>query len=207
MKALGISLLAAVLLAPAARAQAGPHQGGHELSRLEAGPQQGGHELAVWTGGGRGLTGSTSDTGVWSLGGRFGWILTGPAGPAFLRGRFEYALDAVPAFLVLQGTGTTYGAGFNPIVLKWNLVQRRSVSPYLEIAGGTLFTQDKTPPGTSRVNFTSGAAFGLHFLRSRYNWSAEVRYLHISNAGLAAPNPGINTIQFRLGFGRFTHPH
>jgi Lipid A 3-O-deacylase (PagL) len=46
----------------------------------------------------------------------------------------------------------------------------------------------------------------VHFLRSKYNWSAEVRYMHISNAGLTTPNPGINTIQFRIGFGRFTQP-
>jgi hypothetical protein len=28
--------------------------------------------------------------------------------------------------------------------------------------------------------------------------------MHISNAGLATPNPGINTIQLRLGFGWFS---
>jgi hypothetical protein len=27
--------------------------------------------------------------------------------------------------------------------------------------------------------------------------------MHISNAGLATPNPGINTVQVRLGVGRF----
>jgi hypothetical protein len=30
--------------------------------------------------------------------------------------------------------------------------------------------------------------------------------MHISNAGMTTPNPGINTIQVRLGFGRFTQP-
>jgi hypothetical protein len=61
------------------------------------------------------------------------------------------------------------------------------------------------PPGTSHVNLTSSGALGLHFLRSKYNWSAEIRFMHISNAGLANLNPGINTLQLRLGFGRFTH--
>jgi hypothetical protein len=27
--------------------------------------------------------------------------------------------------------------------------------------------------------------------------------LHISNAGLATPNPGLNTVQVRVGVGRF----
>ena len=45
--------------------------------------------------------------------------------------------------------------------------------------------------------------FGMHVLGSRFNWSIEARYMHISNAGLATPNPGINTFQVRLGIGRF----
>ena len=31
--------------------------------------------------------------------------------------------------------------------------------------------------------------------------------MHISNASLANLNPGINTLQLRLGFGRFTRSH
>ena len=53
-------------------------------------------------------------------------------------------------------------------------------------------------------DFTSSAALGLHFLSAKHNISAEIRYMHISNAGLAAPNPGINTVQFRLGFSAFS---
>ena len=43
-------------------------------------------------------------------------------GPGFLKGRFEYAVDAVPVFLVFQPANTSYGAGFNPIDLKWDFV-------------------------------------------------------------------------------------
>jgi lipid A 3-O-deacylase PagL len=31
----------------------------------------------------------------------------------------------------------------------------------------------------------------------------ELRYMHVSNAGLATPNPGLNTVQIRLGIGKF----
>jgi lipid A 3-O-deacylase len=174
--------------------------------RAQSGPEAGGHELQLWTGGGHGLNGGTTDTGVWTLGVRYGWVLTDPVGPGFLRGRFEYAVDVVPVFLVFQRTGTAYGFGLNPFALKWNFATHRKVAPYVDIGGGTLFTNNQTPPGTSRVNFTTSGALGVHFLQRKYNWSAEVRYMHISNAGLATPNPGINTIQVRLGFGRFTHP-
>ena len=54
---------------------------------------------------------------------------------------------------------------------------------------------------------TTSGAIGAHFLRSKYNWSVELRFMHISNAGLIEPNPGINTLQVRVGFGRFTQPH
>jgi lipid A 3-O-deacylase len=172
----------------------------------QAGLGEGSHELQVWTGGGHGLNGSTSDTGVWNVGGRYGWILTGPAGPGFLRGRFEYAVDVVPVFDLVQRTGVTYGFGLNPIALKWILVPRHNAAPYVDLGGGTLFTTDKAPPGTSRVNFTTSGALGVHFLRRKYTWSAEMRFMHISNAGLAVPNPGINTLQVRLGFGIFRKP-
>ena len=149
------------------------------------------------------VPGGTKNTGVWNLGVRYGWILTRPHGPGFLKGRFEYAVDAVPVFLVFQPANTSYGAGFNPIDLKWDFATRGSVVPYLEIDGGTLFTNHTVPTGTNAVNFTSSGVLGVHFLGARRNWSIEARYMHISNAGLATPNPGINTFQIRLGIGKF----
>jgi hypothetical protein len=184
------TLFAAFLFAPAARPQAGPVEGGHELQ--------------IWSGGGHGINGSQSGDGVWNVGLRFGLILTAPHGPGFLRGRLEYAVDAVPVFWVFQKGSTAYGAGINPFAFKWALNTHGSVVPYFELGGGTLFTNVKTPPGTSQINFTTGGALGLHFLRSKYNISTEVRFMHISNAGMTTLNPGINTIQFRLGFGRFS---
>ena len=165
-------------------------------------PEEGGHELQVWTGGGHSVSGGTQDTNVWNAGLRYGWILTAPHGPGFLNGRFEYAVDAVPAYLIFQRANTAYGAGVNPVVFKWIFAARGRVTPYLELSGGTLFTTHEVPSGTSTVNFTPSAAFGFHFLGERA-WSVDIRYLHISNAGLSVPNPGINTIQVRLGFGKF----
>ncbi len=165
-------------------------------------PEHGDHELQVWTGGGHSVPGGTQDTSVWNAGVRYGWILTGPHGPGFLNGRFELAFDAVPAFVVFQRANTAYGAGVNPVGLKWIFATRRHVAPFLELNGGTLFTTHEVPTGTSTVNFTSSAAFGMYFLRN-HAWSVDVRYLHISNAGLTVPNPGVNTVQVRLGFGKF----
>ena len=190
-------ILAAIFLATIALAP---------VARSQSGPENGGHDLQIWTGGGHGLNGSASDTGIWNVGLRYGWVITDPVGPGRLRGRFEYAVDVVPVFLVVQSPKSAYGFGLNPFALKWNFVTRHNVAPYIDIGGGTLFTNEQAPPGTSRVNFTTSGAIGAHFLRSKYNVSAEVRFMHISNAGLSTPNPGINTLQFRIGFGRFTQP-
>ena len=173
----------------------------------QAGPEEDGHEVQIWTGGGHSVSGGRGDTSVFNAGLRYGWVITGPHLPGFLRGRFEYAVDAVPVFLVFQPANTAYGLGFNPLGLKWNFVRRGRLSPYLELSGGTLFTNHDVPFGTNPVNFTSAAALGTHILGAKYNWSVELRYLHISNAGLATPNPGVNTVQVRLGVGRFFNRH
>lgn len=170
----------------------------------QAGPVEGEHEVQIWTGGGHGTNGSQSSDSVWNIGLRYGLILSAPHGPGFLRGRLEYAVEAVPAFLVFQKQNTAYGVGVNPFAFKWAFDTHGSVVPYFEIGGGTLFTNTQVPAGTSRINFTTTGAIGLHFLRSKRNFSTELRFMHISNAGLSTPNPGINTFQLRLGFGWFS---
>jgi lipid A 3-O-deacylase len=170
----------------------------------QTGPEKGGHELELWTGGGHSVKGVASDTSVWTVGGRYGWVLTDPRGPRFLRGKFEYAVDIVPIFWVFQPGGTAYGVAVDPFAVKWNFVPHGRVVPYADLDGGVLFTNRQTPPGTSKINFTPSGAIGMHILGKKLTWSAEVRYLHISNAGIASENPGINTLQVRIGVGKFT---
>jgi hypothetical protein len=169
----------------------------------QTGPDQSGHEIELWVGGGHSVSGGRGNTGALNAGLRYGWIITGPHLPSFLRGRFEYAVDAVPLFLIFQPANTAYGVGFDPLGLKWNFVRRGRISPYLELTGGTVFTNHDVPTGTNTVNFMDQAALGMHILGERHNVSLELRYMHISNAGLATPNPGVNTVQVRLGIGRF----
>jgi hypothetical protein len=158
--------------------------------RAQAGPVEGEAEYQAFTSGGHGV--------------RFGLVLTAPHGPVFLQGRLEYALSVEPLYCVTQKNGTSCGGGVDPFAFKWILSRPKKVAPYFEIGGGTLFTNMKTPPGTSQINFTTGGALGLHFLQSKHNISAEIRFQHISNAGMTKPNPGINTLQLRLGFGWFS---
>jgi len=55
------------------------------------------------------------------------------------------------------------------------------VKPYFEIEGGTLF-EHESPEATSQVNLRRSARW-RHILGEKHNWSAEVRFMHISNAG------------------------
>ena len=170
----------------------------------QARPEEGSHELSLWTGGGPSISNRNRVDGVYNLNLRYGWVLTHPIGPGFLMGRFEYAVDATPVYLIFQ-RDTVYGGGFTPAVLKWNFATRGHVVPYVDVSGGVLFTTHEIPAGTSRVNFTPGASFGVHVLGERNNISFSIRYGHISNAGLSRANPGINTVQFTVGLGRFSN--
>lgn len=180
---------------------------GSTIAVAQAPPEKGGNEVQIWTGGGHSVSGGRGDTGIFNVGLRYGWILTDLHLPSFLRGRFEYALDAIPIFLAFQPTNTAYGIGFDPLGLKWNFQRHGRISPYLELTGGVLFSNHDIPPGTNTVNFMDQAALGMHILGVEHNVSLELRYMHISNAGLATPNPGVNTVQVRLGVGRFFGRH
>lgn len=177
-------------------------------ARAQEVPGEGAHELEFWTAGGHGTNGITSQTGVWNAGVRYGWVLTAPHGPGFLRGRFEYSIDVMPLFVVFRPDNTTaYGGALSPVNLKWNFSEHRRVVPCFELSGGGTLTDSTVPQGTSHFNFLTGGALGARFIRDKLNLSAEVRFMHISNSGLAPINPGINTLQLRLGVGFFGGIH
>ena len=115
------------------------------FGQAEPGPEEGGHEVQIWAGGGHSVAGGTSGTGIFDAGLRYGWVITRAHLPGLLRGRFEYAMDAVPAYLIFQPANTAYGVGFNPLGLKWNFVRRGRLSPYFELSGGTLFSDHRCP--------------------------------------------------------------
>jgi lipid A 3-O-deacylase len=161
-------------------------------------------DFGIWGGGGFSVPGGTKDTHMFNVGVRVGKVLTGDHGPGFVRGNFEWSADAVPVYYILQparSAQNAYAAGFNPLNLKWNFTHSATTIPYLEIGGGVLFSNHQVPGGTNDVNFMTHAALGFHFfVRPKQALTLTTRYEHISNAGLATPNPGINTVQFTVGW-------
>lgn len=179
--------------------------------------QKGTWDLAGWVQGGHSVTGGVSGVGAFGAGFRVGKILTKEKGKGWYRGNLEVAADVIPVMLIFQTVPCVsgfsspcprdervYGGGFNPLVFIWNFSTPKKITPFAELGGGVLFTKADVPAFTSDVNFMPQIAFGVHLLtRRRQSVSLAGRYLHISNAGLGDLNPGINTLQFTIGYHWF----
>ena len=158
--------------------------------------------FGIFAVGGSGLQ-QDSDIQNFGVGARLGRVLTHPSGPGFLNGSLEWNAEVLP-FHQFYGRGETATGGIvNPLVVKWNFVGARRVSPFFEVIGGAIFTNKDFPPGdTSTINFNSGAGVGVNIFRgSNRSIAFDVRALHISNASIGNHNPGVNaSLQFTLGY-------
>ena len=164
---------------------------------------QGDWNIGFWTGGGAALSEKGNDTNLWLTGIRAGKVLTKERGSGLFRGNLEYGVEFIPIFLVIQDS-TVYGFDFTPLLLKWNFSTDKSALPYFEFGAGMLVSSDDVPEKTSTFNFTPQAGFGLHVLtRNNQAVTFTVKYMHISNGGLRSPNPGLNSIQFFVGYNWF----
>ncbi len=185
-------------------------------------------DRGVFVAGGFGTSGETSDHFL-NAGVRLGKVLTDPAGPAILRGQFEYAAAFTPywqaftprqIYIVTTGippenhvvaTGGTYtGLGLVPVILRWNLVQKpghwKRVMPWMQGAGGLVWTNHKFPPNrarrTSVWNFEPQIGVGIHyFVKPEQSITFAANAVHVSNASLGDANPGVNaTVRFEIGY-------
>ncbi|MBV8629977.1 MAG: acyloxyacyl hydrolase [Silvibacterium sp.] len=191
-------------------------------------------EAGVFLQGGVGVE-ERSDFSFLSAGGRLGKVITGPHGPGILRGQFEYAGEILPYWQSFTpsphsaltefiyngkigyaelpyGGGTYTGVSITPIILRWDLVPGRHFAPWVQGAGGLLYTTHKYPPdilvphgvpgGTSVWNFTPQFGIGAHyFLKPRRSLDFAANAIHISNASLGDRNPGVNaSVQFQIGY-------
>jgi hypothetical protein len=171
-----------------------PHLFGQEIGN-------GAREFEFFAQGGHSVSGGTGDTGVFNGGARYGFGLF-KLGP----GSLQYEIEFIPIYVFSQPGKNAYGVSFTPFDLKYNF--RRNAAhavPFIELGGGVLFTTNDVPAGTSSVNFTPQAGIGVHlpFGVRGYHATLAFKYVHISNAGLSVPNPGVNTVQFRVGIGKF----
>lgn len=179
-----------------------------DLSRQDlpsAALRNGSWEVDVFAGGGTGLA-YAEDTRFFNAGGRVGYVLTVDHFSGWRRGNFEWAVDMMPVYTIFTPARPVYGGSFRPAIWKWNFTSGKYLAPYAAIAGGIVFSTNNVPPGnTSWVNFTPQAIMGTHiFTRHGRAFFVEGSYVHHSDAGLSAMNPGYNaSIFLTVGYGWF----
>jgi hypothetical protein len=202
---------------------------------------------------GFGITEDRDSFKFFMLGVRAGKVLTPNAGPGFLHGNFEYGMELFPLWQSYTPTmqrqncvyiqsatlgtdtscsapftvgGTFTGVSITPIVLRWNFAGSRRIAPWIQGAGGLLWTNHKYPAfgglpicntacntttsygdngpddDTSVWNFTPQFGVGAHyFLSPHRSLDLGANAIHISSASLGDKNPGVNaSVQFTLGY-------
>jgi hypothetical protein len=99
-----------------------------------------------------------------------------------------------------------------PLILRWNLAPRGHFLPWIQGAGGLIWTNHKFPPvgpypipghlGTSVFNYTPQFGLGVHyFVKPKQSISLSANAVHISNASMGDSNPGVNaSVQFSIGY-------
>jgi len=198
-------------------------------------------EMGALFQGGKGITDERDGFKFFMAGGHLGKVLTPEMGSGVLQGNFEYAIEVFPYWqsntpkfqrYSCTGTpnpivfncvgpytvgGTFHGVSITPIILRWNFTHGSRVMPWVQAAGGVLWTNHKYPAygegpvnlqnmgpnaDASVWNFTPQGGVGLHyFVKPRQSLDFGANAVHISSASLGDRNPGVNaSVQFTIGY-------
>ena len=191
--------------------------------------------------GGKGVTDNRDGFKFLMAGFHAGKVLTYDHGGGLLRGNFEYAAEIFPYWESFTPTfqrancvatadpstlacsplytvgGTYHGVTVTPIILRWNFKGSGKFVPWVQGAGGLLWTNHKYPAfgglplnlqndgpnaEASVWNFTPQGGVGFHyFVRPNRSIDFGANGVHISSASLGDRNPGVNaSIQFNVGY-------
>ena len=118
------------------------------------------------------------------------------------RGRFAWAIEATPVFVQFE-PARIYGVGFAPLVWRWNFPAQPKWSAFAELSMGGLWTTDRIPENTARVNFTAHWGGGIRVRqRDRHSLLLAYRFQHFSNGNQFSANPGVNSHVVLAGWSR-----
>lgn len=127
--------------------------------------------------------------------------LTDPVGDSWYRG--QVSLGAEMVYIEFEEPLVTHGVGFTPRI-KYTFVALGRIRPYVEFAGGPFWTDlgGRVPEEATEFNFLLTGGVGVSwFFTPRLAFNVGYRFNHISNAGTAYPNLGLNA---SLPFGGFS---
>ena len=180
---------------------------------------------------GKGVGDRASYKFLWA-GVQVGKVLTPVVHAGIVSGQFEFAGNVMPLWqaytpaphyepLIINGVtsevpfggGTFHGVSLTPVILRWNfLTSSHRIQPWLQGAGGLIYTTHKFPPdvlvphgtpgGTSVWNFSPQGGLGVHyFVKPRQSVDLGLNAVHISSASLGDRNPGVNaSIQLQVDY-------
>lgn len=127
--------------------------------------------------------------------------LTDPIGTSWYRG--QISLGAEMVYLEFREPLVTHGIGFTPRI-KYTFVALGRLRPYAEFTGGPFWTDlgGRIREQANQFNFILSGGVGVSwFITPQLALNAGYRFHHISNAGTAFPNLGLNA---SLPFGGFS---
>ena len=127
--------------------------------------------------------------------------LTDPIGDSWYRGQISIGAEMV--YLQFREPILTHGVGFTPRI-KYTFVALGRLRPYAEFTGGPFWTDlgGNIDEQANEFNFVLSGGVGLSwFVTPQLAANAGYRFHHISNAGTAFPNLGLNA---SLPFGGFS---
>ena len=127
--------------------------------------------------------------------------LTDPIGESWYRGQVSIGAEMV--YLQFREPILTHGVGFTPRI-KYTFVALGRLRPYAEFTGGPFWTDlgGNIDEQANEFNFVLTGGVGVSwFLTPQLAANAGYRFHHISNAGTAFPNLGLNA---SLPFGGFS---
>ena len=136
---------------------------------------------------------------------RYGWMLNSPGGVGPFRGNCELLLEAVGGAVTDGPGGALVGGTF---FFRYNFIHSARWVPYFQIGLGAVY-DDIYRQRPQRLlgesfEFTVQGELGMrYFLNSHTALYAEAGYRHISNAGLADRNYGLNSVAFQGGVSWF----
>lgn len=128
------------------------------------------------------------------------------------RSTLEYSLDVnlyarytYPEFTYERRKNSITGAGFSPLGLQFNFLNRSRLQPFLKTSGGLMFLTQPFPKlGGRKINFTFGIGGGIEYMLTSYiSFSLGYRYFHLSNGETGLVNPGIDSNFFYGGITFF----
>lgn len=117
------------------------------------------------------------------------------------RGLLEFVTEPIMNVVISPDANAEFGVSF---LLKYSDKITSRVAPYIEGGIGMVYTTQHTHEQGTQFNFLPQVGAGLHcFLNDNLALTGGYRYRHLSNAGFADDNSGINHHFVLVGLSYF----